>query len=127
MFVANLDVSIFERRRREAGHRYTSRQNSSPLSISLAGPPLLPSDQEAFIAAVCHHSSKTVVRSAHIAPIDALGPGAPHWHTANIVWRGLPLSSHQTPQCGCGVEHEALLTFIAHFSVAGVFGFVDRI
>lgn len=123
--MANLDDSIPEGRRGGAGHWYAGRQRSTPLSIGLAGPPLLRSDQEAFIAAVRHHSSKTIVRSAHVATLDALRLGAPHRHTADIIRRRLPLSSHKTPQRGCGVEHEALLALIAHLSVAGVFGFVD--
>lgn len=126
VFEAYLKVSIPECRRQGAGHRYTGRQNSSPLSVGLACPPFLPSDEESFIAAVGHHSSKTIVRSTHISSINTLRPGASHWHTANIIRRRIPLSSHQTSQHGCGVEHEALRTFVAHFSVAGVFGLVDR-
>lgn len=123
--MSNLDVSVPEWRRWGAGDGHAGRQSSSPLSIGLARPPLLPSDQEAFIAAVRHHGSEAVVGPAHIPPVDALGLGAPHRHAADVIRRGLPLPSHQTPQCGRGVEREALLTFIAHFGVAGVFKFVD--
>ena len=125
--MSHLDVSILERWRGGAGDGYTGGQSSPPLSVGLARPPLLPSDQEAFVAAVRHHGPKTVVGPAHVASIDALRLGAPHRHAADIVRRRLPLSSHLTPQRGRGVEHEALLTFIAHFGVAGVFGLVDRV
>lgn len=125
--MANLEVSVLEGWGVRAGHRYTGRQSSSPLSIAIAGPSLLPSNQEAFEAAIRHHGSKTVICPNHIALINALRLGAPHRHTADIIGRGLPLSSHQASECGCGVEHEALFTLITHFGVAGVFWFVDRI
>lgn len=121
------NLSIVRFRRRGTGDRYTGRQSSSPFSVCLAGPPLLPSDHEACVAAVRHHSSKTVVISTHIAPVSALRGGASHWYTADIIRRRLPFTTHPTSQRGCGVEHETLLTFIAHFRVAGIFGFVDRI
>lgn len=119
------NLSILRFSRRGTGDRSTGRQSSSPLSVCLAGPPLLPSDHEACIAAVGHHSSKTVVISTYIAPVNALRSGASHWYTANIIRRRLPFATHQTSQCGCGVEHETFLTLKAHFSVAGIFGFVD--
>lgn len=127
LLVSYLQEAVLNLRWFITGHRVAGGRGLTPLSCGLTRALLLPFDIESLVAAVGHHSPKTVVCPTWVTICDAWWLSAPHRDALDRQGRRAPLSTSQAFNLRGGVQHKTLHALKAHYRASCKLCFTHRL